>query len=295
MGISTLISLFIILTYRKINCLTKPFLILLFLFIHFIINGQTVRRPVAAVYAGLGSYSINHVDVFSFTNNQASLAQMKNASAGVYGERRFMLDELSLYQLAIALPTNSGNFGIKAGYFGFSDYNESQMGLAYARKLGSKVDIGVQFNYNGIQVSGYGNSSAINFEVGANFHLTDKLHAGVHTYNPVGGKYGKNSEEKLASIYTVGLGYEASDKFFVSTEIEKEENQPVNVNGGMQYKFLPQFMARAGIATNTSNIYAGVGLSLKTFRLDIVASYHPQLGVTHGLMLIYSFSKKQNE
>ena len=220
---------------------------------------------------------------------------MKNASAGVYGERRFMLDELSLYQLAIGVPTNSGNFGVKAGYFGFSDYNESQIGLVYARRLGSKVDIGVQFNYNGILVSGYGNSTAINFEIGTIFHLTDKLHAGVHAYNPVGGKYGKNSEEKLASIYTVGLGYEASDKFFVSTEIEKEENQPVNINGGIQYKFLPQFMARAGISTNTSNVYAGVALFLKTFRLDIVASYHPQLGVTPGLMLIYNFSKNNNE
>jgi len=275
--------------------LHKPFLILLFLSTHFIIDGQTVRRPVAAVYTGLGAYSINHTDVFSFTNNQASLAQMKNASAGVYGERRFMLDELSLYQLAIAVPTNSGNFGIKAGYFGFSDYNESQMGLAYARKLGSKMDVGVQFNYNGIQVSGYGNSSAINFEIGMIFHLTDKLNAGIHAYNPVGGKYGKNSEEKLASIYTVGLGYEASDKFFVSAEIEKEENQPVNINAGMQYKFLPQLMARAGIATNTSNVYAGVGLFLRTFRLDVVASYHPQLGITPGLMLVYNFSAKHNE
>lgn len=259
------------------------------------INGQTVRRPVAAIYTGLGAYSINHADVFSFTTNQASLAQMKNASAGVYGERRFMLDELSLYQLAIALPTNSGNFGVKAGYFGFSDYNESQMGIAYARKLGSKMDIGVQFNYNGIMLNGYGNSSALNFEIGTVFHLTDKLNAGIHAYNPVGGKYGKNSEEKLASTYTVGLGYEASDKFFVSAEIEKEENQPVNVNAGFQYKFLPQFMARAGIATNTSNVYAGVGLVLKTFRLDVLASYHPQLGVTPGLILIYDFSKNQNK
>ena len=130
--------------------MTKPFLILLLLSIHFIINGQAVRRPVTAVYTGLGAYSIDHVDVFSFTNNQASLAQMKNASAGVYGERRFMLEELSLYQLAIAVPTNSGNFGVKAGYFGFSDYNESQMGLAYARKLGSKLDVGVSSNTAGV-------------------------------------------------------------------------------------------------------------------------------------------------
>lgn len=257
-------------------------------------NGQTVRRPVAAVYTGLGAYSINHIDVFSFTNNQASLAQLKNVSAGVYGERRFMLDELSLYQLAIAVPTKSGNFGIKAGYYGFSEYNESQIGLAYARDLGSKVDIGVQFNYNSVQISGYGNSSAVNFEIGTVLHLTDKLNAGIHAYNPVGGRFGKNAEEKLASVYTVGLGYEASDKFFISAEIEKEENQSVNVNAGMQYRFLPQVLARAGIATNTSNVYAGVGLFLKTFRIDVVASYHPQLGVTPGLLLIYDFKKKEN-
>ena len=274
--------------------MTKPFLILVFLSIHFAINGQTVRRPVGAVYTGLGAYSNNHVDVFSFSNNQASLAQMKNASVGTYGERRFMLNELSLYQFAVAVPTNSGNFGVHAGYYGFSDYNESQMGLAYARKLGNKVDIGVQFNYNGIQLSGYGNSSAVNFEIGTVFHLTDKLNAGFHTYNPIGGKYGKNSEEKLASVYTVGLGYEASDNFLISAEIEKEENQTVNVNGGIQYKILPQFMIRAGIVTNTSILYGGASLFLKSFRLDVVASYHPQLGVTPGLLLIYDFKKKEN-
>jgi len=275
--------------------LKKNCLILLLIFFNLCIYGQTVRRPVAALYTGLGAYSIDHADVFSFTSNQASLAQMKHASAGVYGERRFLLDELALYQLAIAVPTRSGNFGVKAGYYGFSDYNESQIGLAYGRKLGSKVDVGVQFNYNAIRISSYGNSSAINFEIGTVLHLTEKLHAGVHAYNPVGGKFGKNQEEKLASVYTAGLGYEASEKFFVSAEIEKEENQPVNVNAGMQYKFLPQLMARVGIAANTSNIYAGVGLSLKSFRLDVVAGYHPQLGITPGLMLLYNFSKKSNE
>lgn len=274
---------------KKTSLILLP--ILLFLFS----NGQTVRRPVAAIYTGLGAYSINHVDVFSFTNNQASLAQMKNASAGVYGEKRFLLDELGLYQLAVAMPSKSGNFGFKAGYFGFTEYNESQLGLAYARKLGSKVDIGVQFNYNAIRINSYGNDAAINFEIGTILHLTDKLNAGVHAYNPVGGKFGKSGDEKLASIYTVGLGYEASEKFFISAEIEKEEDQPANINAGMQYKFLPQLMGRIGITTNTSNFYAGVGFYLKSFRLDALVSYHPELGITPGLLLIYNFSKKNSE
>jgi hypothetical protein len=63
----------------------------------------------------------------------------------------------------------------------------------------------------------------------------------------------------------------------------------------MQYKFLPQLMARVGIATNTSNLYGGFGLSLRSFRLDVVAGYHPQLGVTPGLLLLYNFSKKSDE
>ena len=107
---------------------------------------QTVRRPVSAIYTGLGAYSISHADVFSFTSNQASLAQLKNTSAGVFSERRFMLEEMSLYQAAVGVLTSSGNFGLKAGYYGFSDYNETQLGLAYARSLGNKMDLGVQFN-----------------------------------------------------------------------------------------------------------------------------------------------------
>ena len=62
-----------------------------------------------------------------------------------------------------------------------------------------------------------------------------------------------------------------------------------------QVVFLPQLIARAGIAANTSNVYAGVGLFLKFFRLDVVASYHPQLGATPGLMFVYNSSKKNND
>ena len=254
---------------------------------------QTVRRPVSAIYTGLGAYSMNHADVFSFTSNQASLAQLKNTSAGVFSERRFMLEEMSLYQAAVGVLTSSGNFGLKAGYYGFSDYNETQLGLAYARRLGNKMDLGVQFNYNAIRINSYGNASAINFEIGTILHLTDKLHAGLHAYNPVGGKLGKNEEEKLASVYTVGIGYEASEKFFASAEVEKEENQPVNVNAGMQYKFLKQLMARTGIATSTSNVYFGAGFFFNSFRLDAVISYHPQLGISPGLLILYDFTRKE--
>jgi len=265
--------------------------LLLFLFFAANTDAQTLRRPVAAAYTGFGAYSQNHMDVFSFISNQASLAQLKNAAAGVYAERRFLLSELSSYTAVIGWPTRSGNFGLRANYYGFSDYNETQLGLAYGRRLGKKIDAGAQFNYHGIHLSsGYGNASAVSFELGAVMHISERLHAGIQADNPMGGKFGKNDGEKLSSVYTFGLGYEASEKFFFSAEIVKEENRPVNVNAGLQYKFIPQLLVRTGMSSATSSAWLGLGLTVKSFRLDITAGYHPQLGITPGLLFLFEFN-----
>ena len=255
---------------------------------------QNLRKSTTATYAGLGAYSINHADVFSFISNQASLAQLKNAASGIYGERKFLLTELSHYTVVFGLPTRSGNFGFKGDYYGFSKYNETQLALAYGRKLSDKIDLGAQFNYNGIRAAGYGNAAAISVEIGAILHLTDKFHTGLHINNPVGGRFGKGLEEKLSSFYTFGMGYEASDKFFVSAEIIKEEDQPVNLNTGIQYKFLSQLLARIGISTAASTGWLGVGFSWRLLRLDLTAAYHPQLGITPGLLLLFNFKAKEN-
>ena len=116
------------------------------------LHAQSLRRPIAASYIGLGAYSINHVDVFSFSSNQAALAQIKSPAIGVYGERRFLLDATNMYSAVAALPTKQGNFGIQVDYFGFKNYNESQLGLAYARSLGKLLDIGVKFNYYSFRI-----------------------------------------------------------------------------------------------------------------------------------------------
>ena len=252
-------------------------------------HSQTALSPLAVRYTTIGVYSKNFTNAFSGSVNQAALASVKDASAGVYGERRFMLKELSNYAATIVLPSKLGGFGIATNYFGGENFNTSQIGLGYGKKLSDKIDIGVQFNYNMIKLSGYGSSSAINFEAGAIIHLTDKLHAGIHVYNPVGGKYGKSKMEKLAAVYSSGIGYEVSDKFFISTEIIKEEDQPINVNAGVQYVFAKQFFARMGIAAGTGNYFAGLGLKWNTIRIDAVTTWHTQLGFTPGIMLVFNF------
>ena len=204
-----------------------------------------------------------------------------------------MLAENSAYAIAAALPTSKGNFGLQINYAGFADFNEKKLGIAYARNLGKKVDIGIQFNHYGYSVSGYGNASAITFEAGILIHFSEELTGGVHVYNPVGGKLGKAEDEKLASVYKFGVGYDASDNFFVGIEIMKEEDKPVHVTGGVQYEFMKQFFARAGFVSDTGSGFAGAGISWKNIRLDLTAGYHPQLGISPGILIMTNFKDKQ--
>ncbi|MEO6682421.1 MAG: hypothetical protein ABIN48_06305 [Ginsengibacter sp.] len=270
------------------------FLYICIIFFTFSVSGQSVRNPISAPYIGLGAYSINHVDAFSITNNQAALAQLKAPSLGVYGERRFLMDATNMYSSVFVLPTEKGNFALQTDYFGYKNYNESQLGIAYARSLGSKLDLGIKFNYYSFRIPNYQSSDAVNFEVGAIAHLTDQFHVGIHFYNPVGGNLSKTDHEKLGSIYTFGLGYEASDNLFISAEIVKEENLPVNVHAGVQYNFTKQFFARMGISTENEMPYAGAGVSWNNMRLDVSASYHPHLGLSPGLMLIVHFKSRES-
>jgi hypothetical protein len=184
-----------------------------------------------------------------------------------------------------------GNFGIQANYSGYSNFNENKIGLAYGRSLGSKLDIGAQFNYYSYRIPVYGNASTINFEGGAIMHFTEKFHGGFHLFSPVAGKLDKASDEKLASAYTFGLGLDASESFYVSAQVVKEEDKAVNVTGGLQYQFRSQFFARAGFLSASESGYAGAGVMWKNMRLDVSASFHPQLGVTPGVLFISNFGK----
>jgi hypothetical protein len=247
--------------------------------------GQIIRPPISAVYTSLHTYSSQFKDAFSFRANAASLAGIKNFSAGIYSEQRFLLKELASYSFTVALASSTGNFGLSGDYTGGNLFNETGLGLAYARKLGTRVDVGVQFHYFSMKAGEYGAASTATFDVGAIFHLTEQVQTGVHVYNPVEMKLG---QEKLPAFYGAGIGYDASPQLFIGAEVQKREDHPLTVNAGLQYVFADKLIARGGISSATSVYYMGFGIKLKNLRVDATASFHPYLGITPGLLLIYA-------
>lgn len=265
----------------------------LFALLFTISQAQTVRAPLSAVPLFPNAYSVKEADAFSFLSNPAALAHSHSLTAGIYGERRFLLQELAFYQAALCVPANSGQFGVTGSYFGHTAHHEGQAGLAYGRKLGGVVNVGAQFNYHTIKIGGYGSASAVYVAAGALLHLHDGLQVGVQISNPTAARLGKEGEDLLPVVATAGLGYEVSPQFFVAGEVQKIIHGELSVNTGMQYRFDKRLWARAGFRSATSAYYLGLGIALKTLKLDVTASVHPQLGVTPGLQLLFITKEKE--
>jgi hypothetical protein len=238
------------------------------------------------------TYSKTQTEAISFTSNQAALANFKRPAFGVYGERKFMLQELSLFAASFILPTASGNFGLSARRFGSSDYNQTEAGLAYGRKLGEKAAVGAQFNYHSFKVKGYGDAGYLSIDAGTIFQLSSQLRAGFHIHKPAESLKEKDSEVSLPSVYEVGLGYDASDQLFFTAIASKTEGTGIQVNAAIQYTFTNSLLCKAGITSGTSSFYIGGGVLMKAFRLDAITSFHPHLGITPGVLLLFHLPDK---
>ena len=265
--------------------------VFILLFFCLFTTAQNFRLPASSPSTRLYTYAGNG-NAFSFAGNPSALAGIQQFSAGVYSEQRFMLKDIGHYNATVAIPTQLGNFGFKGDYFGNSFFNESGIGIAYARKLGASVDVGVQFNYYGVNAGVYGSASAITAEAGVIVHVTEQLRVGLHVYNPTSVKIGKGGGEDLPSMFDVGFGYDVSEVLFLSGTIEKVQNQPAAVTAAIQYNFDKKLFANAGIISSTGVYYLGFGVMHHDFLINATASLHPQLGFSPGLLLIYTKTKK---
>lgn len=275
------------------HLLLRTFFTLIFLTCIWVsVDAQSLRVPVSSSYQLLNAYSKTQSDVFSFTYNTAALARQKGWGAGAYAENRFLTREINHYSAVAGFETDRGNFGLQADYFGFSNFNEYQLGLAYARPLGENFDIGAQFNYYSYRIPAYGQNGALTFQIGAIGRLSDVLSVGLQVYNPVGGYLSKSNEEKLPSSYQFGAAYEPTSNVIVSATLQKEEGRDLNVTAGVFYQFDKQFFARAGVRTENNMPFAAAGVAFSDMRIDISVSHHAQLGFSPGVMFIYQPQKK---
>ena len=106
--------------------------------------------------------------IWSNFTNQAGLAEINQFTIGVGTENSFGIKELSTHTAVFSLPVNGGVFGLNVAYTGFELYNESKIGLAFAKKLSNDFNVGIQVDYLGLyDDGGTDNHNNYTSEIGA--------------------------------------------------------------------------------------------------------------------------------
>ena len=248
---------------------------------------------IGARAAGLGNAAVTIGDVWSSSHNQAGLAMLEHPSGGIFFENRFMISELGIKGFVFALPVkNSGVIAVNATQFGYSKYNEKKAGLAFARKLGNKISVGLQLDYLSTFIGDdYGTRNTLAVEGGILAEPIKNLRIGVHLFNPTRSKLAEYADERVPALFRAGAGYSFSDKVMLCAEVEKDIDFSASFRSGIEYHPVEQIYLRGGIATHPLQSSFGFGLKLKNFRIDAATSYHQVLGYTPQFGLTYDFKK----
>ncbi len=240
----------------------------------------------------MGGAGVTLTDFYAVFNNQASMAYVKDITAGIFTERRFMMSELGFHAGGIILPTKSGVFGLSASYSGFDVYNEKKAGIAYSRLFAKKIAGGIQFDYLGTSIAEYGNAAAFTIEAGLLVKITDKFSTGAHIFNPVRVNSGF-ADNKIPTTIKLGVSYEASDKVWLAAEAKKDIDHAAQFCGGLEYRMIDAFHLRAGFQTNPALYSFGAGITIQQLKIDMATTYHQVFGISPQIAVSYAFVKKK--
>jgi len=234
--------------------------------------------------AAMANTSVTLIDIWSIYHNQAGLGYLEHISFGAFHQSGF-IKEQNLQGISFALPTKTGTIGASYSYYGFSQYNEMQAGLAFGRSFTKYFSVGLQLNYLYTHIAGnYGTAQSVDFEIGILSHPINNLMIGAHVYNPSRSKMGG---EEIPTIFNLGISYLFSEKVLLGIGTEKDLNRDAIFKAGIDYELIDYVSLQAGISTNPSKYSFGIGFHYLKINAHVGFLNHQTLGFTPSFTLSY--------
>ena len=239
--------------------------------------------------SAIGGCSVALNDFWSINNNPAGMTCYPYFSAGISYENRFLMKELSYADAALLMPVKIGTFGLSYSRFGYENYNENKVGLAFARAFGPHLKIGLKLDYLAIRFSkDYAIRQNATFELGLQSDITDDFRIGVYIFNPIYVKMKTLNDERVPVIFRFGFAYKITKDFLATTEAEYNSDTKLNYRIGLEYNTLKDFYIRIGVYTKPATACFGVGYTWNKITLDVAATMNQYTGVSFQSSLIFN-------
>jgi hypothetical protein len=171
--------------------------------------------------------------------------------------------------------------------FGFTEYNEQKIGLAYARKLGNNISLGGQLDMLRYNISAVGSKSLATFELGMQLDLNREFSIATHIFSP--GKVSVTENTDIGTRFRLGVRYKPSSKVFILAEADKLIYRKTELKLGVSYRLVKQAEVRLGINPVTEFFSFGALFSFKDkYKMASAFALNDRLGTSSALSLQYS-------
>ena len=269
------------------------FWLIIYLFQSFDLHAQFFT-PIGARLNSMANASVAVPDAFSIFSNPANLALMDKTSVAVYADHRYSVFGLNTLAFASNHTVRKASISIGATRFGDELLNHNRVEAAAAYKI-RLVSLGFGLSYQQLMVSESGVARAMTLQFGGTVEISPKIKYAAHVYNMLRAKVDANSSLYYPVIMRTGFSYLPIKSATISAEIEKDSRFEPNFKLGLEYQLKEWIYLRTGINTHPFNVFGGIGLKQKDWKLDYGVSFHNRLGMVHYMSLIFSFDKKIKE
>ncbi len=230
-------------------------------------------------------------DCWSVFGNQAGLAGIERIEVGGSFQNRFLVRELSTRSAFVILPVQSSVFAVSFSQFGQVPFRREKVGMAYARRLTSRLNFGMQFNYYRLFLAEENRSSgSAGLDLGCQFLSSEKLVFGLHIQNP----YQTGISLSSGSYYfpsriRLGVWYALSDDFSLTSELVNGFDRHLMAIAGVEYHILEKLHLRGGVSGKPYRLSGGMGFNLTRLTFDLAVSYDQYLGNSPAVSFQYLF------
>ena len=244
---------------------------------------------MGASVAGMGNITSTEQNEWSVFNNIAGLAGMPDWRASASYEVRPALTAANRFAVLTAIPTTLGVFGTGIFRFGDDLYNEQQVSVGFANRIGN-TSLGGRISYIQYHAEGFGTHGVVGLDFGGITRLTPQLYIGAWIQNLNQPTLNFNQEEKAPVKLYATFGFLPTEKFRLVTELEKDILYPSIWKTGMEYTVHKKLFVRTGFNLNPNAFFLGIGFNSWKIKIDYSLQSITQLNATHQASASYRLS-----
>lgn len=214
-------------------------------------------------------------------------------TTGVDYFNRYGIKELGTVQGYFVYPNTFLSAGLQVASFGYDQYRQNMGRILLSKRLNKHWSVGVAFQYDWIHSELYEVvPSRISTDIGIVYKPIENLLMAFTVCNlpsiQTTAKTFKINELETYRI-EVGFNWQVLNNVWITSYGAVDEAHDIISGIGAEYRAFSAVCFRMGVQTEPFLPCIGVGFFLKGFDFNTVAVWHPELGISTGLGLSYSF------